>query len=81
MALSGHVALSGQGWRLADVFLWRLADAEALCGHKWRLADIMQILALNGLSDAMALFPVFFNLCPFFDNTAEKVHTFYCNTY
>ena len=31
----------------------------ALCGHKWRLADIMQNLALNGLSDAMALFPFF----------------------
>ena len=58
-ALSGHLALSGQRWRLADVFWWRLADAVALFGHKWRLADIKQILALSGLSDAMALFSVF----------------------
>ena len=59
VALSGHLALSGQRWRLADVFWWRLADAVALCGHKWRLADIKQILALSELSDVMALFSVF----------------------
>ena len=81
MALSGHLALSGQRWRLADVFWWRLADVVALCGRKWRLADILQILALSGLSDAMALFSVFFNLCPFSDNTAEEVHSLYANTY
>ena len=81
VALSGRVALSGQRWRLADIFWWRLADALALCGHKWRLADILQILALSGLSDTMALFSVFFNLCPFSDNTAEEVPTLYSNTY
>ena len=59
MALSGRLALSGQRRRLADVFWWRLADAVALCGHKWRLADIKQILALSGLSDAVALFSGF----------------------
>ena len=81
MALSGHLALSGQRWRLADVFWWRLAEAVALCGHKRRLADIKQILALSGLSDAMALFFSFFNLCPFSDITAEEVHTLYSNTH
>ena len=81
MALSGHLALSGQRWRLADVFWWRLADAVALCGHKWRLANIKQILTLSGLSDAMALFFRFFNLCPFSDNIAEEVHTLYSNIY
>ena len=52
-----------------------------LCGHKWRLPDIKQILALSGLSDAMALLFLFFNPCPFPDNTAEEVHTLYSNKY
>ena len=53
----------------------------ALSEHKWRLADIKQMLALSGLSDAMALFLSFFYLCPFSDNTTKEVHTLYSNTY
>ena len=55
-------------------------DTMVLCGHKWRLADIMQIFGAQLTVWSNGAFFPFLNVCPFFDDKAEKVHTLYFYT-
>ena len=68
MALSGHflAALSGR--------CGALRTQLAFSGHYANFGTYRTVRC-NGA------FFWFFNLCPFFDNTAEKVHPLYSNTY